>query len=137
RSCRTLLADALSRRLVGHRPSRSGPPPRRSIRQCQPPSHRETMRTSSTEATLPALQGSSLLGFLASLGAFRTLAILPEASDVRMRWVSGGGSYCPVFQLPSPALPEVLVEKLHAALRVLAGHYVITVDKDLKIPRGV
>jgi hypothetical protein len=95
------------------------------------------MKTSSTELTLPALQGSSLLGFLASLGAFRTLAILPEASDVRMRWVSGGGSYCPVFQLPSPALPEVIVEKLHAALRGLAGHYVITVDKDLKIPRGV
>jgi hypothetical protein len=95
------------------------------------------MRISSTELTLPALLGSSLLGFLASLGAFRTLAMLPEASDVRMRWVPGGGSYCPVLWLPSPATPEAIVEKLHAALRGLAGHYVITVDKDLKIPRGV
>ena len=95
------------------------------------------MRISSTELTLPALLGSSLLGFLASLGAFRMLAMLPEASDVRMRWVAGGGSYCPVLRLPSPATPEVIVEKLHAALRGLAGHYVITVDKDLKIPRGV
>lgn len=95
------------------------------------------MRTSSTELTLPALQGSSFLGFLASLGAFRTLAMLPEASDVRMRWVPGGGSYCPVLRLPSPAAPEVIVEKLHAALRGFAGHYVITVDKDLKIPRCV
>jgi hypothetical protein len=94
------------------------------------------MRTSSIELTLPALQGSSLLGFLASVGAFRTFAILPEASDVRMRWVSAGGSYCPVFKLPSPVLPEVIVEKLHAALRGLAGHYVITVDKDLKISRS-
>lgn len=95
------------------------------------------MRTSSTELTLSALQGSNLLGFLASLGAFRTLAMLPEASDVRMRWVPRGGSYCPVFRLPSPADPEGIVEKLHAALSGFAGHYVITVDKDLKIPRCV
>ncbi|PYJ99324.1 MAG: hypothetical protein DME23_09805 [Verrucomicrobia bacterium] len=95
------------------------------------------MRTSSTELTLSALQGSSLLGFLASLGAFRTLAMLPEAGDVRMRWIAGGGSYCPVLRLPSPADHEVVVEKLHAALRGLAGHYVITLEKDLKIPRGV
>lgn len=95
------------------------------------------MRTSSTELTLSALQGSSLLGFLASLGAFRTLAMLPEAGDVHMRWIAGGGSYCPVLRLPFPADHEVVVEKLHAALRRLAGHYIITVDKDLKIPRGV
>jgi hypothetical protein len=31
----------------------------------------------------------------------------------------------------------VIVEKLHSALRGFAGHYVITVAKDLKIPRGV
>ena len=95
------------------------------------------MRTSSNELTLLGLQGSSLLGFLASLGAFRTLTILPEWSDVRMRWVPGGGSYYPVVRLPSPATPEVIVEKLHAALRGLADHYVITVEKDLKIPRCV
>jgi hypothetical protein len=80
------------------------------------------------------LKGSSLLGFLAALGAFRMLATLPETNDIRIRWVSGGGSYYPVLLLPSPADPEVIVEKLHAALRGLAGHYVLTVDKDLKIP---
>ena len=40
-----------------------------------------------------------------------------------------------MLRFPSPAAPEVIVGKLHAALRGLAGHYVITVDKDLKIPR--
>ena len=89
---------------------------------------------STAELTLPALQGSSLLGFLAALGAFRTLATLPETSDVRMRWVPGGGSYCPILRLPTSAEPDSVVEKLHTALRGLAGHYVITVDKDLKIP---
>ncbi len=95
------------------------------------------MTTSSAELTLPALPGSSLLGFLAALGAFRTLAMGPEGTEVRMRWVPAGSAYCPVLRLPSPAAPEVIVERLHAALRGLAGHYVITVDKDLKIPRGV
>ena len=91
---------------------------------------------STAELPLPALQGSSLLGFLAALGTFRTLATLPETSDVRMRWVPGGGSYCPVLQLPAPAEPDSVVQKLHTTLRGLAGHYVITVDKDLRIPRA-
>lgn len=88
------------------------------------------------ELPLPALQGSKLLGFLAALGTFRTLAMLPEIRGVRMRWVPGGGSYCPVFQLPSPIDSEVMIEKLHASLRGIAGHYVITADKDLKISRA-
>jgi len=95
------------------------------------------MSTSSPELTLSALQGSSLLGFLAALGAFRTLATLPETSAVRIRWIPSGGSYCPVLRLASPTDPEVIVEKLQSALRGLADHYVITVDKDLKIPCGV
>lgn len=92
------------------------------------------MIPSSTELIFPALQGSSLLGFMAALGAFRTLATLPETSDTQMRWVPGGTSYYPVVRLPSRADPEVIIQKLHVALRGLADHYVITVDKDLKIP---
>jgi hypothetical protein len=92
------------------------------------------MSTSSTELTLSALRGSSLLGFLAALGAFRTLAMLTEMSDIRLRWVTGGGSYLPVLRFQPPTSSDVIVEKLRAALCSLAGHYVITVGKDLKIP---
>lgn len=88
---------------------------------------------STAELPLTALQGSSLLGFLAALGTLRTLAMLPETSDVRMRWDPSGGSYCPVLQLPEPADPHSVVERLHTALHRLADHYVLTVDKDLKI----
>jgi len=91
---------------------------------------------STAELPLTALQGSNLLGFLAALGAFRTLATLPEMSDVRMRWVPAGGSYCPVLRLPKPADQDSVVNILHARLHGFAGHYVITVDKDLKIPRA-
>ena len=90
---------------------------------------------SNAELTLPALQGSSLLGFLAALGAFRTLTTLPETNNMRMRWVPGGGSYWPVLRLPALTESNSVVEKIHAALRGLAGHYVLAVDKDLKIPR--
>lgn len=78
-----------------------------------------------------------MLGFLAALGAFRTLATLPETSNVCMRWVSGGGSYRPVLLLPSSIDAEAIIQKLHTALRGFADHYVITADKDLKIPCGV
>lgn len=81
----------------------------------------------------PALQGSKLLGFLAALGAFRTFNGLPETRGVRMRWLPGGGSYCPVLGLPSPVGSELIVNILHAALRGTAGHYALTVDKNLKI----
>jgi hypothetical protein len=91
------------------------------------------MKTLTNELTFPALRGSSLLGFLAAVGAFRTLALLPQMSGVRMRWISWGSSYCPMLQFPSPTDLEVVVEKLHAALSGFAGHYVIRADKDLKI----
>lgn len=94
------------------------------------------MSTSVTELPLPALSGSNLLGFLAALGAFRTLATLSEMSGTRMRWIPGGSSYNPVLQLPSPSDPLLIVEKLHSALRGLGSHYVTTADKDLKIPLG-
>jgi hypothetical protein len=93
------------------------------------------MSTLSNELTFSALKGSSLLGFLAALGAFRTLARLPQTGPLRIRWIPVTDSYCPVIQLPSPATLEVIVGQLHAALRGLAGHYVIIMDKDLKIPR--
>lgn len=89
------------------------------------------------ELSYPALQGSKLLGFLAALGTFRVLSTLPEIGTVQMRWVSGGVSYHPVFRLPSPIDSDLVIERLHAALRGTAGHYAITVDKDLKIPRAM
>jgi hypothetical protein len=88
-----------------------------------------------TDLTLPALKGSNLLGFLGALGAFRTLTKLPETTQVRMRWVQGGGSFYPALRLPIPADADSVVERIHTALHQLADHYVITVDKDLKVSR--
>lgn len=93
--------------------------------------------SSFTELPLPALQASSLLGFMASLGAFRTLAMLPHGSNIHMRWIAGGRSYHPLLWLPSAWTDRVIAEKLRSALRGLADHYVIKVDKDLKIACGV
>src|SRR5688572_7777628 len=88
-----------------------------------------------SEMALPALQGSSLLGFLAALGAFRTLADSYEPGDVRLRWSSAGASFTAILELRALLAPAQVVQRLLDALRELAGHYCITVEKDLKIPR--
>jgi hypothetical protein len=95
------------------------------------------MSTERTQICLSALSGSSLLGFMASLGAFRTLAELPDVADLQMTWTPTGNSYAPV--LGSSVLPDRdgLLAKLHAALATFSGHYSITIHKDLKIGRDV
>jgi hypothetical protein len=91
------------------------------------------MSTPSNELTLTGLKGSSLLGFLAALGAFRTLSIESETSDISMSWIPGGGSYHPVLRMASAIDIDAAVERIHRELTRLAGHYVLIADKDLKI----
>lgn len=91
------------------------------------------MSTELTELLLPALSGSSLLGFMAALGTFRTLAELPTFGELRMRWASHGSSYAPVLSGAALADRELVLAQLYERLAAASGHYAITVDKDLKI----
>lgn len=91
------------------------------------------MKTESSELSFPGLSGSNLLGFMAGVGAFRTLAELPEFGDLRMKWSASGSSYAPTLRGSSLADPESVLASLHAALAAVGGHYAITIDKDLKI----
>jgi len=70
---------------------------------------------------------------MAALGAFRTLAGLPEYANLRMRWTPIGNSYVPVLRGSALADRESVLTNLHAAMASFAGHYSITIDKDLKI----
>ena len=74
------------------------------------------MTTERTQICLSGLSGSSLLGFMATLGAFKTLAELPDAASLLMTWTPTANSYAPV--LGSSVLPDRdgLLAKLHAAL---------------------
>ena len=92
------------------------------------------MNTQITELPLSALQGSSLLGFLAAIGAFQTLSSLPDGVNIQMKWIPAGASYCPLLKFQLPMDTETFLQKLHSALCAYAGHYVIGMDKDLKIP---
>ena len=77
------------------------------------------MTVQHSEHTLPALQGSSLLGFMAALGAFHTLASKPAFAGSQMKWI--------------PNDRESMLIQLHDSLAVVAGHGSITFDKDLKV----
>lgn len=91
------------------------------------------MSTERTELILPALSGSSLLGFMAALGTFRTLVELPGLADLRIKWAAQGSSYAPILSSSALANRDAVLNQLHAALAAFAGHYSITIDKDLKI----
>ena len=95
------------------------------------------MIASFSEHTFPALQASSLLGFMAALGTFRTLAGKTEYSASRMKWIPQGSSYCPVLQVPTEISSDTLLAELHADLRSVAGHRVFTFEKDLKVTQMV
>lgn len=70
---------------------------------------------------------------MAALGTFRTLAGLPAAADLWIKWIPMGSSYAPVLRGPMLTDRDAVLIKLHAALAAFAGHYSITIDKDLKI----
>jgi len=89
--------------------------------------------TPTQDVCFPALQGSGLLGFLAAMGLFKTLASVPELADCQMKWIAAGGSYQPVIRIPSSINEQDIPERIHPALASLAGNYAITLYKDLKI----
>ena len=91
------------------------------------------MTVQHSEHTLPALQGSSLLGFMAALGAFHTLASKPAFAGSQMKWIPNAGSFCPVLRVPVDIDRESMLIQLHDSLAVVAGHGSITFDKDLKV----
>lgn len=89
--------------------------------------------TATNEIAMPALQGSSLLGFMAALGVFKTLAELPDLEGIRMKWSPAAGGISPVLQVTPDLNADVILERLYATLGSWAGHRVITIDKDLKL----
>jgi hypothetical protein len=93
------------------------------------------MSTIKTEHTFTALEGSSLLGFMAAVGAFSSLASIDAFASSRMKWILNGGSYCPVLELSADLDREALLTQLHGFLAAIAGHRAITFDKDLKVSR--
>lgn len=91
------------------------------------------MNSDKIEHTLTALEGSSLLGFMAAVGTFYSLASTASLASSRMKWIPDGDAYCPVLEISSDIDQEALLSKLHESLASVAGHRTITFDKDLKV----
>jgi hypothetical protein len=52
---------------------------------------------------------------------------------LRIKWAPHGSSYAPILSGSAVANRDTVLNQLHTALTASAGHYSITIDKDLKI----
>lgn len=95
------------------------------------------MSEPTTEHLFTALSSSSLLGFMAALGALYTLDGRPEYAGCRMKWIPQGSSHSPVLLTPISVGTETLLTHLHESLSSVAGHETLTFDKNLKVNQSV
>jgi len=65
---------------------------------------------------LTGLDGSNLLGFLAALGALRTLALADPDDRWRMKWDTPHGVWIPILRRRSRIGSDVVVDRLFAGL---------------------
>ncbi|BAS26090.1 type I-G CRISPR-associated protein, Cas3-extension family [Limnochorda pilosa] len=65
--------------------------------------------------------GENLLGFLATMGTFRTLTEIRPSSDVRMRWQLLPQGWRPAWHVAPDVSQEALVEALHEYLSARDG----------------
>ena len=65
---------------------------------------------------LTGLNGGNVLGFLASLGTLRTLALADPTAEWRMKWIVGDGSWIPAISSQTALSPDILAERLFTLL---------------------
>jgi CRISPR-associated endonuclease/helicase Cas3 len=83
--------------------------------------YNNTPTTTDAGLSLPGLDGSNPLGFLAALGVLRTLSDNSELKSVRMKWVPAGGTWIPAIHGGScdPVLDsEAIVEALSQSMAI-------------------
>ena len=66
---------------------------------------------------LSGLDGTNPLGFLAAVGALRTVSLVQPEADWRMKWLVHEGAWAPALLATPPASPDKLVDLLCTALR--------------------
>lgn len=85
---------------------------------------------------LAGLDGSNLLAFLAALGTLRTLTQALEDATIQLHW-EARGMWTPVLSGPFPDDDEeaiaLILSSLHARLRQMLNHPVLTVAKNLNL----
>lgn len=86
-----------------------------------------------SELELIALDGSSPLAFLASLGTLRGLSDVWKERDVRMSWRQAA-AWTPVLHADGPLSAEAVVEALDLALKPERHKGIFSLGKDLNIP---
>lgn len=84
---------------------------------------------------LTGLDGANPLGFLAALGAFRTLSRTDVQSPIRMSWTTNGTAWNPLLHFDEEKSRSSLIESLDQALRATIDHPSITYANNPSIPQ--
>ena len=85
----------------------------------------------SSEIELSGIDGGNPLGFLAALGAFRTLAITSPFGAVSLGW-RDRAAWRPVLQLAKSTTKDEVIAVLDKQLRTMKGHPAFQLGDDLK-----
>lgn len=88
-------------------------------------------QTSRLECT--AVDGGNPLGFLAAIGALRTLSLLCPQDSIRLSWVDRG-CWRPVLCAPSIGSIDAISDRLATALMEMRGHRAFAFANDLEVP---
>lgn len=83
------------------------------------------------EISLPGLDGSNPLGFLAALGTWRTVDSLRPGTC--MFWKPISGHWAPVLLVPKQHSEDELTKEIHAELLKMKDHPVFTFSNNLKL----
>ena len=89
---------------------------------------------SCTELPLRGLDGSNPLGFLAALGAFRTLTRAWTDRDVRLAWQKWSGRWTPFLSFTHAPSETDVVDTLQHLLAPMAEHTAFNFAENLKLP---
>lgn len=87
------------------------------------------------ETLLSGLDGANPLGFLATLGAWRTL--VADADTIRLHWIKHANAWRPVLTTPEAIESKVLVEKLASGLVKHACESAFSLGDNPSVPLAV
>jgi len=91
----------------------------------------------SHELLLSGLDGANPLGFLAALGTLRTVNRAASEYKPELFWCVEDGAWRPILQTAAELSPDILIAKLHDALKQMKDHDTWALGDNLNVAPAV